>query len=103
VEDTTQFVCFARDEVNFMVNTFSDIYKNIIPFMDKYPLLGAKLQDYLDFVKVGGCALHLSPPSPTPMPPKVARSGGILRNLYIGGAFAYAYKHRGELPRVNEI
>ena len=41
-----------RDEVNFMVNTFSDIYKNIIPFMEKYPLLGAKLQDYLDFVKV---------------------------------------------------
>jgi hypothetical protein len=62
VEDTTQFVCFARDEVNFMVNTFSDIYKNIIPFMDKYPLLGAKLQDYLDFVKVGGVCSPCPPP-----------------------------------------
>ena len=38
-----------RNEVNFMVNTFSDIYTKIIPFMDKYPLLGAKLQDYLEY------------------------------------------------------
>lgn len=42
----------SRDEVYFTVNTFTDIYKNIIPFMVKHPLLGTKQQDYLDFVKV---------------------------------------------------
>ena len=30
-----------------MANTFYE--KNIIPFMEGYPLLGAKLQDYLEY------------------------------------------------------
>ena len=31
---------------------FSDIYETIIPLLHKYPLVGSKQQDYLDFVKV---------------------------------------------------
>lgn len=31
---------------------FSDMNEKIIPFFDKYPLVGCKRQDYLDFVKV---------------------------------------------------
>ena len=36
----------------FVVTKFSDITEKIIPFFDKYPLVGAKRQDYLSFVKV---------------------------------------------------
>jgi hypothetical protein len=42
----------TRNEVYFITSTFSDIYRNIIPLFLKYPLLGSKQQDYLDFVKV---------------------------------------------------
>jgi len=42
----------GRNEVYFITSTFSDIYEKIIPLFDKYPLLGSKQQDYLDFVKV---------------------------------------------------
>jgi hypothetical protein len=38
--------------VNFVVSRFSDITEKIIPFFDKYPLVGVKRLDYLDFVKV---------------------------------------------------
>jgi len=36
----------------FTVQRFSDISEKIIPFFDKYPILGAKLKDYEDFKKV---------------------------------------------------
>lgn len=36
----------------FVVTKFSDITEKILPFFDKYPLVGAKRQDYLSFVKV---------------------------------------------------
>jgi hypothetical protein len=42
----------GRDEGYFIVSSFSDIYEKIIPFFDKYPLVGSKQQDYLDFIKV---------------------------------------------------
>jgi group I intron endonuclease len=38
--------------VRFNVTKFSDIINLIIPFFDKYPLLGNKRLDYADFVKV---------------------------------------------------
>jgi hypothetical protein len=41
-----------RKEVYFIVSTFSDIYNIIIPMFQEYPLLGAKQQDYIYFVKV---------------------------------------------------
>ena len=36
----------------FIVTKFSDIQNIIIPLLQSNPLQGAKLQDYLDFVKV---------------------------------------------------
>lgn len=38
--------------VDFSVVSFLDNYKKIIPFLNKSPLTGAKLLDYLDFCKV---------------------------------------------------
>lgn len=36
--------------VNFVVNSFKDIHKVIIPFFDKYPLQSTKRLDYTDFL-----------------------------------------------------
>jgi hypothetical protein len=41
----------SRSEVNLTVSSFSDINK-IISLFNKYPLLGTKKEDYLDFCKV---------------------------------------------------
>jgi len=43
---------FSRNEVNLIVSTFSDINNKIISLFNKYPLLGTKKEDYLDFCKV---------------------------------------------------
>ena len=43
---------FGRNEVNLLVSTFSDINLKIISLFNKYPLLGTKKRDYLDFCKV---------------------------------------------------
>ena len=43
---------FSRNEVNLIVSTFSDINHKIISLFNKYPLLGTKKEDYLDFCKV---------------------------------------------------
>jgi hypothetical protein len=43
---------FCRNEVNFIVSTFFDINNKIISLFNKYPLLGTKKEDYLDFCKV---------------------------------------------------
>ena len=43
---------FGRDEVNLLVSTFSDINLKIRSLFNKYPLLGTKNKDYLDFCKV---------------------------------------------------
>lgn len=40
------------DRGDFVVEKFPDITKKIIPFFDKYLLVGAKLQDYKDFKRV---------------------------------------------------
>lgn len=37
---------------NFIVTKFSDITDKIIPFFDKYHILGVKSQDYVDFKRV---------------------------------------------------
>jgi hypothetical protein len=42
----------SRDCSRFFVSKFSDIEEKIIPFFNKYPLLGVKISDFLDFVKV---------------------------------------------------
>jgi hypothetical protein len=38
--------------VNFVVAKLSDITGNVIPFFDKYPLIGSKAKDYEDFKTV---------------------------------------------------
>nr|YP_009543490.1 LAGLIDADG endonuclease [Coniothyrium glycines]AYU74380.1 LAGLIDADG endonuclease [Coniothyrium glycines] len=43
---------FSRNEVNLTVSTISDINDKIISLFNKYPLLGTKKEDYLDFCKV---------------------------------------------------
>jgi hypothetical protein len=42
----------TRKEVSFIVSNQKEIFNIIIPLFHKYPLLGSKLQDFLDFVKV---------------------------------------------------
>ena len=42
----------AHPCADFIVTSFSAVNEKIIPFFDKYPLIGAKYQDYLDFCKV---------------------------------------------------
>jgi hypothetical protein len=41
----------SRKEVNFIVSTISGICNSIIPLFQKYPLLGKKQKDFLDFMK----------------------------------------------------
>jgi len=41
-----------RETFVFIVTKFSDIENKIIPFFQKYPLLGVKRSDYLDFCRV---------------------------------------------------
>jgi hypothetical protein len=41
-----------QPSVEIIVTRLSDIKKIIIPLLEEYPLQGAKLQDYQDFVKV---------------------------------------------------
>lgn len=41
----------AHSCADFIVTNFTDINEKIIPFFEKYPLIGCKKQDYLDFCK----------------------------------------------------
>lgn len=40
------------DVIDYEVNNFSDVTEKIIPFFQKYPLLGTKKQNFEDFCKV---------------------------------------------------
>jgi hypothetical protein len=40
------------NETYYLVTLFSDIIEKILPFFEKYPLLGCKKKDYIDFVNV---------------------------------------------------
>ena len=42
----------AREASDFIVTRFSDIHEKIIPFFDKYPIVGVKALDFADFCKV---------------------------------------------------
>jgi len=41
----------GQDEGYFTVSSLSNIYGKIILLLEKYPLVGSKQQDYLDFIK----------------------------------------------------
>jgi hypothetical protein len=50
--------------VIFKVTSYSDISEKIIPFFNKYPVLGVKSKDFEDFKKVANLMekrLHLTP------------------------------------------
>ena len=50
--------------VRYTVTSLSDIVEHIIPFFDKYPILGEKSKDYEDFKKVSTLMInkeHLTP------------------------------------------
>lgn len=36
----------------FVVSKFNDIIEKVIPFFDKYPILGVKSLDYICFLKI---------------------------------------------------
>ena len=38
--------------IDYTVVRYDDLVLKIIPFFDKYKIVGVKLQDYLDFKKV---------------------------------------------------
>lgn len=42
----------GRNEGQYLVTIFSDINDKLIPFLNEYPLLGTKQNDYLDFVQI---------------------------------------------------
>jgi len=45
--------CYYRNEaIDFKVTKIEDLTKIIIPFFDKYPIVGIKSQDYEDFKRV---------------------------------------------------
>ena len=44
----------TRDEGQYLVTVFSDINDKLIPFLNEYPLLGVKKEDYLDFIQIAG-------------------------------------------------
>jgi|SRR5690606_22319935 len=41
-----------EETLKFIVIRFSDIKEKIIPFFNKYPILGIKSKDFIDFKKV---------------------------------------------------
>lgn len=52
------------DALDFRVTKLSDIADKIIPFFDKYPIIGVKSQDYDDFKRVAELMknkVHLTP------------------------------------------
>jgi len=42
----------TRKEGQYLVTVFSDINDKLIPFLNEYPLLGVKKDDYLDFAQI---------------------------------------------------
>jgi hypothetical protein len=45
-------ICFARKSVNWQTSKITDLINIIIPFFNKYPILGMKNLDFEDFKKV---------------------------------------------------
>lgn len=49
---------------DFIVYKFSDLFEKIIPFFEKYPLLGVKTREFKDFLSVANLksnSTHLTP------------------------------------------
>ena len=48
----------TKPAVSITVVNFSDITDKIIPFFDKYPIMGVKYYDYIDWQKVHNLMLN---------------------------------------------
>jgi hypothetical protein len=46
------FVKSNNTAVDFKITKFLDLYDKVIPFFQKYPLIGVKSKDFVDFCKV---------------------------------------------------
>lgn len=46
--------------VRYTVSKLSDVQNKIIPFLDKYPIIGEKVKDYEDFKKVSSLMTNKS-------------------------------------------
>jgi hypothetical protein len=46
------FISERGDIVDFHVTKFNDVYHKIIPFFEKYQIIGVKLENFNDFCKV---------------------------------------------------
>ena len=53
-------VILSKDAASFMVNNISELNDNILAFFNKYPIMGKKHLDYLDFRKVVNLKLNKS-------------------------------------------
>lgn len=51
-EKTSKYVQIYEKKVEVKFSKFSDIYNIVIPFFDKYPILGIKSLNFLDFKSV---------------------------------------------------
>ena len=51
-------IYIKKNSVELQISKLSDIVEILIPFFQKYPLLGVKNLDFLDFVKI--CEMLLS-------------------------------------------
>lgn len=50
----------GKSAVSFTIVDFSDITNIIIPFLNKYPIIGIKLHDYLDWCKIHSLMVNRS-------------------------------------------
>ena len=46
------YVFKGQNLVQYIINKNSDLFETLIPFFDKYKIIGVKYQDYLDFKRV---------------------------------------------------
>ncbi len=78
-----------NNDGRFEVESAKEILAEIIPFFDKYPLLGSKAKDYADFKQVAlliGKKAHLTP-------------GGLEEIRKIKAGMNKASPHPGPCPR----
>lgn len=57
-ENKYKHITILQDVVQLQITTFSDVINIIIPFFEKYPVLGQKALDFLEFKNVSRLMLN---------------------------------------------
>jgi LAGLIDADG endonuclease len=57
-ENKYKYITILQDVVQLQITTFSDVINIIIPFFEKYPVLGQKTLDFLEFKNVSRLMLN---------------------------------------------